>query len=180
MQTATFAGGCFWCIEAIFKKLKGVQSVISGYSGGKMENPNYDKVSMGTTGHAESIQVIFDPNVISYSTLLDVFWHLHDPTTINRQGGDVGTQYRSVIFYHTEEQREIAEKSKEDLTKSKTYRDPIVTQIVPFEKFYNAEDYHQDYYNTNTTNPYCRIVIDPKITKLYKDFKPLLKVDSSS
>ncbi len=180
MQTATFAGGCFWCIEAIFKKLKGVQSVISGYSGGKMENPNYDKVSMGTTGHAESIQVIFDPNVISYSTLLDVFWHLHDPTTLNRQGGDVGTQYRSVIFYHTEEQREIAEKSKEDLTKSKTYRDPIVTQIVPFEKFYNAEDYHQDYYNTNTTNPYCRIVIDPKITKLYKDFKPLLKVDSSS
>jgi len=175
MQTATFAGGCFWCIEAIFKKLKGVENVVSGYSGGKMENPNYDKVSMGTTGHAEAIQITFDPKVISYPTLLDVFWHLHDPTTLNRQGGDVGTQYRSVIFYHSDEQKKHAMDSKAALEKEEVYHDPIVTQIVPFEKFFKAEDYHQDYYTTNTTNPYCRIVIDPKITKLYKEFKPLLK-----
>ncbi len=180
MEIATFAGGCFWCIEAIFKRLKGVESVISGYSGGALDNPNYDKVSMGTTGHAEAVQVTFDPQVIHYSTLLDVFWHLHDPTTLNRQGADVGSQYRSVIFYHNDEQRKIAEESKEALTKLKTYRDPIVTQIVRFEKFFKAEDYHQDYYITNSSNPYCRIVIDPKITKLYKDFKPLVRNESNS
>lgn len=180
METATFAGGCFWCFEAIFKKLKGVDNVISGYSGGAMDNPNYDKVSMGTTGHAEAVQVTFDPQIIPYSTLLDVFWHLHDPTTVNRQGADVGSQYRSVIFYHNDEQRKTAEDSKEALAKSKTYRDPIVTQIVPFEKFFRAEDYHQDYYTTNNSNPYCRIVIDPKITKLYKNFKPLVKEGTTS
>jgi peptide-methionine (S)-S-oxide reductase len=175
MQTATLAGGCFWCIEAIFQKLKGVESVTSGYSGGTMENPHYDKVSMGTTGHAEAVQITFDENVLPYSTLLDVFWHLHDPTTLNRQGADVGSQYRSIIFYHNAEQKKIAEESRDALTKSRIYHDPIVTQIVPFEKFFKAEDHHQDYYNTNTSNPYCRIVIDPKITKLYKDFKPLVK-----
>ncbi|CAN5142738.1 peptide-methionine (S)-S-oxide reductase MsrA [soil metagenome] len=175
MEVATLAGGCFWCTEAIFRRLKGVESVISGYSGGDMDNPNYDKVSMGTTGHAEAVQISFDPNVISYTTLLNVFWKLHDPTTLNRQGADVGTQYRSVIFYHSNEQRKSAEQSKDSLTASALYHDPIITQIVPFKKFFNAEEYHQDYYDTNTSNPYCRIVIDPKITKLYKDFKPLIK-----
>ena len=178
METATLAGGCFWCTEAILKRLKGVTSVESGYSGGQMDNPNYDKVSMGTTGHAEAVQITFDPNIISYATLLDVFWKLHDPTTLNKQGADVGTQYRSVIFYHTDEQKKIAEKSKSELEKSGIYYDPIVTQIVPFEKFYKAEDYHQEYYYTNATNPYCRIVIDPKITKLYKDFSSLVKEES--
>jgi len=175
MQTATFAGGCFWCTEAIFKKLKGVESVTSGYSGGTMDSPNYDKVSMGKTGHAESIQINFNPEKISYSTLLDIFWKLHDPTTLNRQGADVGTQYRSVIFYHDNEQRSLAEASKRMLEKSGIYHGPIVTQIIPFKKFYRAEDYHQDYYNTNSSNPYCQIIIDPKITKLYKAFKPLIK-----
>jgi len=172
---ATLAGGCFWCTEAIFQRLKGVVSVESGYSGGEMDNPSYDKVSMGTTNHAEAIQITFDPTVIAYKTLLDVFWKLHDPTTLNRQGEDVGTQYRSVIFYHTPEQKKIALESKQDLEKSGYYSAPIVTQIEPFEKFFKAEDYHQAYYEINQTNPYCRIVIDPKIQKLYKDFKPLVK-----
>lgn len=180
MEVATLAGGCFWCTEAIFKRLKGVESVVSGYSGGTMTNPNYDKVSMGTTGHAEAIQITFNPEVISYKTLLDVFWKLHDPTTLNRQGADVGTQYRSVIFYHTDEQKKTAEESKEQVEKSNVYHNNIVTQIVPFEAFYQAEDYHQDYYDSNTSNPYCRIVIDPKITKLYKDFKPFLKEASEA
>lgn len=178
MEKATLAGGCFWCTEAIFKRLKGVQSVISGYSGGDMPNPNYEKVSMGTTGHAEAIQITFDPNIISYKTLLDVFWKLHDPTTLNRQGADVGTQYRSIIFYHSPEQQQIAEESKKNLEQSGLYHESIVTQIMPFTAFYEAEDYHQGYYDTNTTNPYCRIVIDPKITKLYKDFKPLIKEEN--
>ncbi len=180
MQTATLAGGCFWCIEAVFKKLKGVEQVISGYSGGSTDNPHYDNVSLGNTGHAESVQITFDPTTISYSTLLDVFWHLHDPTTLNRQGADIGSQYRSVIFYHNDEQKRIAEESKEALIKAKTYHDPIVTQIVPFEKFFKAEDYHQDYYTTNNSNPYCRVVIDPKITKLYQNFKPIIKNNDAS
>ncbi|HVZ58300.1 MAG TPA: peptide-methionine (S)-S-oxide reductase MsrA [Patescibacteria group bacterium] len=178
-EVATVAGGCFWCLEAIFKRLMGVESVISGYSGGSMDNPSYDKVSMGTTNHAEAIQITFDPQVISYQTLLDVFWHLHDPTTLNRQGADVGTQYRSVIFYHNDEQRKIAEASKEELEKSGVYKDPVVTQIVPFEKFFKAEGYHQDYYEKNaSSNQYCRIVIDPKITKLYKNYHELIKEDA--
>lgn len=175
-ETATLAGGCFWCIEAIFKRLKGVESVVSGYSGGSMENPGYDKVSMGTTGHAEAIQITFDPEVISYKTLLDVFWKLHDPTTLNRQGADVGTQYRSAIFYHTPQQQKIAEGSKNEADKSGMYSAPIVTTIEPFENYFEAEDYHQEYYEKNSSsNPYCRIVVDPKITKLSKEFKPLIK-----
>lgn len=175
MQLATIAGGCFWCFEAIFKRLRGVESVVSGYSGGKVTNPTYEKVSMGTTGHAEAVQITFNPSIISYKTLLDVFWKLHDPTTLNRQGADIGTQYRSVIFYHNDEQKKVAEESKKNIENSSLYHDRIMTQILPFEAFYKAEDYHQSYYDTNTSNPYCRIVIDPKITKLYKDFKPLIK-----
>lgn len=178
-ETATLAGGCFWCIEAVFKRLKGVQSVISGYSGGSMEKAHYDNVSMGTSGHAEAIQITFDPEIISFKTLLDVFWKLHDPTTLNRQGADVGTQYRSVIFYHNKEQQKIAESSKNEADKSGMYRDPIVTKIEPFEQFFKAEAHHQDYYEKNSSsNPYCRIVIDPKITKLYKEFKPLVRTEA--
>lgn len=172
---ATFAGGCFWCTEAVFQRLRGVHSVVSGYAGGKMPNPSYEKVSLGTTGHAEAVQVAFDPAVISYPTLLEVFWKLHDPTTLNQQGADVGTQYRSVIFYHSNEQKKLAEASRTQLEQEHTYSQPIVTEIVPFQNFYPAEDYHQNYYNTNTTNPYCRIVIDPKIQKLYKNFSTLVK-----
>lgn len=153
--------------------LKGVQSTMSGYSGGDMDNPNYEAVSTGSTNHAEAIQITFDPSVISYAKLLEVFWKTHDPTTMNRQGSDVGSQYRSVIFYHNEEQRKIAEESK---TKAQEmFTNPIVTQIVPFQKFYQAEDYHQDFYAANKSHPYCQIVIDPKIAKLSKNFKEDLK-----
>lgn len=161
-EIATLGGGCFWCTETIFKRLKGVSSVISGYAGGKMDNPSYDKVSMGTTGHAESIQIEFNPSIISYEKILQVFFATHDPTTLNRQGGDEGTQYRSIIFYHNDKQKEIAEKSK---------KPSFVTQIVPFEKFYKAEDYHQNYYEKNKSYPYCQIVINPKIQKLLEEFK---------
>jgi peptide-methionine (S)-S-oxide reductase len=175
METATFAGGCFWCTEAVFQRLKGVASVISGYTGGTIENPTYEQVSGGKTGHAEAIQITFDPKIISYETLLEVFWKLHDPTTINQQGADIGTQYRSAIFYHTPEQKQKAEASKETLEQSEMYDQPVVTEIVPFTAFYKAEEHHQNFYNTNRTYGYCNIVIDPKIHKLYKDFKPLLK-----
>jgi len=141
MEVATLAGGCFWCTEAIFKRLKGVESVVSGYAGGDMDNPTYEPVSSGETGHAEAIQITFDPKIISYEKILDVFWHLHDPTTLNRQGADVGTQYRSMIFYHNNQQKRIAKQSKNKVEKSGMYKDPIVTQIVPFRTFYKAEDY---------------------------------------
>lgn len=166
METATLGGGCFWCTEAIFKRLKGVNSVVSGYAGGDMENPSYEKVSMGTTGHAEAIQIKFDESIIPYEKILEVFWATHDPTTLNRQGADVGTQYRSVIFYHNEKQKEIAEKLKQP---------SFVTQIIPYGKFYKAEDYQQDYYEKNKTAPYCQIVINPKIQKLLKEFEKDLK-----
>ena len=166
LEIATLAGGCFWCVEAIFKRLKGMKSVLSGYTGGKIDNPSYKQVSQGTSGHAEAIQIKFDPNIISYEKLLDVFWHLHDPTTLNKQGPDVGEQYKSVIFYHNEEQKRIAEESKSKVEKSGMYKDPIVTQIVPFNNFYKAEEDHQDYYEKNPDQPYCKIVIDPKIQKL--------------
>lgn len=179
IEVATLAGGCFWCTEAIFKRLKGVLSVESGYSGGEMDEPNYEAVSTGRTGHAEAIQITFDPSIISYDLLLEVFWKLHDPTTLNRQGADVGTQYRSVIFYHNERQKKIAQESKGKIAKSGMYKDKIVTQIVPFKNFFKAEDYHQNYYDANITNPYCRIVIDPKITKFSQEFKPLVKEESS-
>lgn len=177
-QTATFAGGCFWCFEAIFKRLKGVESAVSGYTGGKTKNPAYEEVSSGNTGHAEAVQVKFNPKVISYNQLVEIFFRLHDPTTINQQGQDLGEQYRSVIFYHSEIQKGIAEKELEKFESEKVYPDPIVTEILPVTKFYKAEDYHQDYYERNrNSNPYCTLVIDPKIQKLYKNFKDQVKDD---
>lgn len=175
MQQATFAGGCFWCIEAVFQRLKGVITVQSGYTGGTVRNPSYEEVSEGVTGHAEAVQITFDPTVISYEQLLDVFWRVHDPTTKDRQGADIGTQYRSVIFYHNDEQKKLAEDSKKRLDESKRYHFPVVTEILPIAEFYPAEEYHTDYYNANRNQGYCRLVIDPKIQKLSKDFKPLLK-----
>ena len=171
MELATLAGGCFWCTEAIFKRLKGVDSVIPGYIGGEMDNPSYGEVSTGKTGHAEAVQIKFDSKVISYNKLLEVFWVIHDPTTLNRQGSDVGTQYRSAIFYHDEEQKRIAEDSKRKLEKSGLESGKIVTEIKPFSEFYGAEEYHQNYYERNKDlNPYCSIVIDPKIEKLLEKF----------
>lgn len=164
LEKATLAGGCFWCIEAVFKRIDGVKSVVSGYSGGGMDNPSYEDVCSGETGHAEAVQVTFDPKKIGYEEILDIFWKAHDPTTVNRQGADVGSQYRSVIFYHDKKQKEIAEKSVKKT--SKIFRTPIVTEIVPFENFYKAEDYHQQYYDRNTNAPYCRAVIGPKLKKL--------------
>lgn len=174
-QIATLASGCFWCSEAIFSRLKGIKSVLPGYSGGKKVNPSYDEVCTGRTGHAEAAQIEFDPNVISFEKLLDIFWHTHDPTTRNRQGNDVGTQYRSIIFFHNEKQREIAEKSKRELVQMGTYKNPIVTEIMPFDKFYIAEDYHKKYYEQNQEAPYCRFVIDPKIQKLLHQYGNDLK-----
>ena len=175
METATFGTGCFWCTEAVFQQLKGVKSVVSGYSGGHIENPTYEQVSTGNTGHAEVCQITFDSDVISYKDLLEVFFNTHDPTTLNRQGNDVGTQYRSVIFYHSDEQRVSAEKMKQDLNEHKAFRSPIITQIVAFEKFYPAESYHQNYYRNNPNQGYCRYVISPKLDKFEKNFK--LKLD---
>jgi peptide-methionine (S)-S-oxide reductase len=177
LQLATLANGCFWCTEAVFKRLKGVISVESGYTGGKTENPTYEQVSSEATGHAEAIQVRFDPNIISYETLLDVFWATHDPTTLNRQGNDVGTQYRSVIFYHDEKQKALAEASKAKLEESKKHDDAVVTKIESFRKFYKAEENHKDYYDTNRSAPYCMFVIDPKIRKLMENFKEEVKED---
>lgn len=175
METATLANGCFWCSEAVFTRLKGVKSVMPGYSGGIVENPTYEQVSSGRTGHAEAAQIDFDPSVIPYRKLLDVFWHTHDPTTLNRQGNDIGTQYRSAIFYHDEKQREEAEESKRAMGSSGAFRDPIVTEIVPFKRFYVAEDYHREYYEHHQDAPYCRFVIDPKVQKLLKHFGGELK-----
>ncbi len=170
MELATLAGGCFWCTEAIFKRLTGVASVVSGYAGGDMD-PLYEDVSSGRSGHAEAVQIEFDPKVVSFKRLLDIFWVIHDPTTLNRQGSDVGTQYRSVIFYHSAEQRQIAEDSKKKANDSLLEGGRIVTEIKPFTKFYPAEDYHQNYYERNQgVNPYCSIVIDPKIQKLLDKF----------
>jgi len=169
-EIATLANGCFWCTEAIFKRLKGVISVKPGYSGGTTENPDYEGVCSGETGHAEVIQIEFNPKIISFEKILDVFWHTHDPTTLNRQGNDVGTQYRSAIFYHNNTQKEKALKSKENLEKEGIYKDPVVTQIVPFTKFYEAEDYHKDYFDKNRDYPYCRFVINPKVQKLMEKY----------
>ncbi|MEK7534626.1 MAG: peptide-methionine (S)-S-oxide reductase MsrA [Patescibacteria group bacterium] len=175
LEMATLAAGCFWCTEAIFKRLKGVVDVVPGYSGGQTKNPSYDEVCSGTTGHAEAIQITFDPTVISYDKILDVFWHLHDPTTPNQQGADIGPQYRSAIFYHSAKQKEIATELKNKLGKSGTYSKPIVTQIVPFSNFYKAEDYHLNYYDRNKSAPYCQIAIDPKIQKLMANYKQDVK-----
>ena len=170
MQIATLANECFWCSEAIFKRLKGVKSVLPGYSGGIVENPSYEQVCTGKTGHTESIQIEFDPTVIPYEKILDVFWHTHDPTTLNRQGNDVGTQYRSAIFYHNQKQKEIAEKSKRDLEKAGVHKNPIVTEITPFKNFYVAEDYHKNYYEEHQDAPYCSVVINPKVHKLIQKY----------
>ena len=173
MEKATFGGGCFWCTEAILKRIKGVDSVMSGYAGGKMENPSYEAVSTGETEHAEAIQIIFDTKVISYGKLVEIFFATHDPTTMNRQGADVGTQYRSIIFYHSDNQLSTAEKIKEKVQEK--YKDPIVTEIIPFKEFFKAEDYHQDFYAKNPAYGYCTLVIDPKIQKLFEDFKDYVK-----
>lgn len=170
LETATLAGGCFWCTEAIFKRLKGVKSVMPGYAGGNVENPTYNEVCDGRTGHAEAIQIEFDPEVTLYEKLLEIFWHLHDPTTRNRQENDLGPQYRSVVFYHNEKQKESAEKVKAELEKSGVYRNPVVTEIVPFTNFYKAEAYHKDYFDRNQEAPYCSVIIDPKIRKLMKEY----------
>ena len=170
-ESIVLAGGCFWCLEAVFKRIKGVNSVISGYTGGEIENPSYEAVSSGTTGHAEAVQVEFSPSVISLKKLLDVFWELHDPTTLNRQGNDVGTQYRSEIFYTTEAQKQIDEKSLKHIEDIQRYDDQIVTQISKLKKFYPAENYHNNFYDQNRSHSYCQLVIDPKIEKLYKKFK---------
>lgn len=177
-DTATFANGCFWCTEAIFEQLDGVISAVSGYTGGHVENPSYKAVCTGETGHAECLQIVYDPAKISFDELLEVFWQTHDPTTLNRQGADVGTQYRSGIFYHNEAQKAKAEKYKAELDKSGAFDNPIVTEITPFTKFYPAEDYHQAYFENNeNSNPYCRIVIRPKLDKFQKVFKDKLKKD---
>ncbi len=176
IEIATLANGCFWCTEAVFKRLYGVKSVTSGYTGGEMEDPSYQDVTTGQTGHAEAIQIEFDSSIISYDTVLDVFFATHDPTELNRQGNDIGTQYRSAIFCHTEEQRRTAEEKIKKLTDEKKYEDSIVTQINPFSSFYPAEDYHKDYYDENRNiNMYCRIVIDPKIQKLLTQFNDKVK-----
>ncbi|OGK13501.1 peptide-methionine (S)-S-oxide reductase [Candidatus Roizmanbacteria bacterium RIFCSPHIGHO2_01_FULL_38_15] len=166
LKKATFGMGCFWCTEAVFQELKGVKKVTSGYSGGKMKSPTYEDVSSGQSGHAEVSQIEYDPKEISYEDLLYVFWRIHNPTTLNQQGADVGTHYRSVIFYHDEEQKKLAERTKKKA--QKLYDEPIVTEIVPFKEFFPAENYHQEFYKKNKYSPYCQIVIDPKIQKLRK------------
>ena len=175
MEIATFGSGCFWCSEAIFEKLKGVESVESGYSGGHITNPTYTEVCKGTTGHAEVIHIKFNPDIISYKDLLEVFWQTHDPTTLNRQGADVGTQYRSVIFYHNQQQKQLAIEYKKKLDDAGIYNKPIVTEISEFSKFYKAEDYHQDYYENNKAQSYCSFVITPKLDKFKKVFKDKIK-----
>ena len=175
-DTATFANGCFWCTEAIFEELNGVISAVSGYSGGQTTNPTYKEVCSGETGHAECLQIVYDPTKISYDELLEVFWQTHDPTTLNRQGADVGTQYRSAIYYHNDDQKQKAEKYKIELDKSGAFDRPIVTEISPFGIFYPAENYHQQYYELNgNSNPYCKVVIQPKLEKFRKVFKDKLK-----
>ncbi len=174
-EVATFGAGCFWCVEAVFQSLNGVQKVVSGYSGGHVKDPTYRQVCEGTTGHAEVCQIYYDSEVIAFEELLEVFWSTHDPTTLNRQGNDVGTQYRSAIFYHTEAQKNLADEYKSALDASEAFPNPIVTEIVPFETFYEAEEYHQEYYDLNPNQPYCTYVIKPKMDKLHKVFADKLK-----
>lgn len=179
-EIATFAAGCFWCVEAVFEALRGVERVISGYTGGRVENPSYEQVCTGATGHAEAVQITYDPSVISFADLLEVFWHIHDPTSLNRQGEDVGTQYRSAIFYHTEEQKRIAEQSRRKADASGDWDKPIVTEITPFTRFYEAEAYHHDYFRLNPNQAYCRLVIDPKVRKFRKRYMDKLKENERS
>ncbi len=170
LAIATFGNGCFWCTEAIFQQLKGVESVYPGYTGGSIKNPSYREVCTGTTGHAEAIQIKYDPSVISYRELLDIFFYTHDPTTLNRQGNDVGTQYRSAIFYHNDDQKAAAEEIISQLTAEKVYDDPIVTEVTAMDVFYMAEDYHKNYYQNNKNQGYCRAVINPKLDKFMKKY----------
>ena len=175
LALVTLGGGCFWCVEAIFKLLNGVELVILGYSGGFVDNPTYEEVSRGTTGHAEVIQIYYNPFIISFSQILEVFWDVHDPTSLNKQGADEGPHYRSVIFYHNPDQGRVAQSLKEQLNESKVFDSPIVTEISAFSNFYPAENYHQDYYNQNGAQPYCQLVIKPKVDKLKKFFAGRLK-----
>jgi peptide-methionine (S)-S-oxide reductase len=174
-EQATFGAGCFWCVEAIFEELKGVKSVVAGYAGGEIKDPTYQQVSSGTTKHAEVTRIVYDPSVVTYQQLLEVFWHTHNPTTKNRQGADVGPQYRSVIFYHNEEQKQIAQKSMEETDASDLWSDPIVTEIEPIKNYSKAENYHQNYYENNPNAGYCTVVIAPKLKKFRKEFSHLLK-----
>lgn len=174
-EKATFAGGCFWCLEAIFQDVEGVQKVVSGYSGGTIPNPDYELVCTGTTGHAEAVQITYNPAQISYNELLEIFFQTHDPTTLNRQGNDEGTQYRSVVFYNTGEEKKLAEQMISKLNASGSFKDPIVTEVVPLKNFYRAEGYHQDYYKLNPNQPYCRLVIHPKLKKFKHQFQSKLK-----
>lgn len=175
LETATLGGGCFWCTEAVFLEMKGVEKVVPGYSGGHVKNPAYREVTTGRTGHAEVVQITFDPKTTSFSEILEVFFMTHDPTTLNRQGNDVGTQYRSAIFYHNEEQKKIAEKVIALIEEDKVYDDPIVTEVTPFKAFYLAEDYHHNYFERNRNQPYCQFVVAPKVEKFRKIFKEKLK-----
>lgn len=174
-EVATLGGGCFWCIEAVFEELKGVTRVESGYSGGKIDNPTYREVCSGLTGHAEVVRVFFDPGIVSYKEILSVFFSVHDPTTLNRQGADVGTQYRSVIFYHDEKQKQEAEEVIQELEKQKIYQKPVVTEVTPAESFFLAEDAHQNYFENNSNQPYCQVVINPKLKKFREQFEEKLK-----
>ncbi|GJQ32739.1 MAG: hypothetical protein HBSAPP04_15780 [Ignavibacteriaceae bacterium] len=174
-SVATFGAGCFWCVEAVFERLKGVEKVISGYTGGSVPNPTYKQVCEGNTGHAEVCRIYYNPELITYEELLEVFWQTHDPTTLNRQGNDVGTQYRSAVFYHDDKQKELAEFYKKKLDESAVFNSPVVTEIVPATQFYVAEDYHQNYFDENGTQPYCAFVIKPKVEKFKKVFKDKLK-----
>ncbi len=177
LEVTTLGGGCFWCLEAVFDQVRGVEDVVSGYAGGKVAHPSYERVCTGTTGHAEVVRVAFDPSVISYREILDIFFSVHDPTTLNRQGADIGTQYRSVIFTHNAAQRETAEAVMRDLEDRKVFRDPVVTQVVPLEAFYPAEDYHQEYFAHHPERAYCAAVISPKVAKFQKHFADWLKVE---
>lgn len=174
-EVATLGGGCFWCLEAVYNELKGVERVVSGYSGGSVANPSYEQVCSGRTGHAEVVQLTYDPEIISFKEILQVFFTIHDPTTLNRQGADVGTQYRSAIFYHSPQQKRVAEKLIAELNESNLWPDPIVTEVTPFERFYEAEEYHQEYYANNPNQPYCLVVIAPKLAKFRKAYLEELK-----
>lgn len=175
LEVATLAGGCFWCLDAVYQNLRGVEKVVSGYMGGQVDNPTYKDVCYGNTGHAEVVQLTFNPGIVSYKDLLEIFFTIHDPTTLNRQGADVGTQYRSAIFYHSPEQKETAEQVIAEMTAEGVWDDPIVTEIVPLEKFYVAEDYHQNYYAMNPNQGYCTFVIAPKVSKIRQKFLEKLK-----
>jgi len=178
LEVATLGGGCFWCLEAVFDELKGVVDVVSGYSGGHVPNPTYEQVCSQQTGHAEVVQITFDPKVISYREVLEVFFSIHDPTTLNRQGNDIGPQYRSVIFYHSPAQRVVAEEVMQALTRARVWKNPIVTELVPFERFYPADDYHQEYFKRNPNQPYCVFVVGPKVAKFRKQYFERLKKDA--